>query len=338
MTLSKGKNKNQKVLSLRCFLFLLLAISPTTLSGIALSDEPDPNLPIPPEPFMQLLKNADFEILSDKRTESGISGARKWTVSFPNEPQKLTVKWKVGKKVNGEGWNNTPRREVAAFYLQRLFLDPPDYVVPPTTVRCIPLAKYQKIKPKAEPNIEDFPCVYGELQAWLQNVKNPDPTYDPKRFAEDPRYAYFFANLNLFCYLINHQDGTVDNFFISTVPDSPRFFSYDNGIGFKWEFHNFFIHNWNDIKVLALPRKTIDRLRQVTDADLDRLGVVEQLDPDADGVLRQVEPRENLSPNTGARVRSNTLQIGLTQAEIEELKKRLHKLLKEVDQGKWPLF
>ncbi|HSR54576.1 MAG TPA: hypothetical protein VLV83_27430, partial [Acidobacteriota bacterium] len=52
-----------------------------------------------------------------------------------------------------------------------------------------------------------------------------------------------------------------------------------------------------------------------------------------DGVYRPVAPGRNLDPQKGSRLEGATLQIGLTQGEIEDLKKRLAKLLRKVDEG-----
>jgi len=319
-------------------LLFQLALFPSAHS-LSKSVKNDDNFPLPPTEFLRLLRFSDFEILSEEGTQHGMTGATKWTVSFAQGPQKIEVKWKKSPKMFGEGWNNSPRREIAAYKIQELFLDPPDYLVPPVASRCIPIEQFQKLKPKAEPNLSGgFNCVYGVLSGWLKNVTLTHPVLDKKRFETDRFYALSMANANLLCYLINHQDTVDDNFLISTVKGRPRVFSIDNGISFHWEFHNFFIDQLNEIRVPALPKRTIERLRKVNDADLEKLGVVEQLEADDKGILRHVEPGENFQPSIGSRLRGKTLQIGLTRFEIDKVKERIQKLLQEVDQGKWPLI
>src|SRR4030095_13539628 len=248
-------------------LFFQLAWLPSSHSKTTGSDD---NLPIPATEFLRRLKYDDFQILSVEGTQHGMTGATKWTVSFDKGPQKIEVKWKPAPPINGDAWNNSPRREIAAYKIQELFLDPPDYMVPPVTSRCIGLDSYSKIKPKAKPNLAGgFNWVYGVLSAWLKNVALTHPVFDKKRFEADTRYAYYMANVNLLCYLIDHQDSVDDNFLISTLPGNPKVFSIDNGISFHWEFHNPFMGHFNKIRVPSLPKASVDRLRRITEEELD---------------------------------------------------------------------
>ncbi len=144
--------------------------------------------------------------------------------------------------------------------------------------------------------------------------------------------------MNLLTYLINHQDAMSLNFLMSTDPKNPRVFVVDNGLSLRPTWHNIFTEQWNQIRVPALPKKSIERLRKITQGDLNRLGVLAQMDADASGVLRTAEPRANLGPKVGSRVSRNGIQIGLTTAEIAMIRKRLQKLLDKVDEGAWQLF
>jgi len=189
-----------------------------------------------------------------------------------------------------------------------------------------------------KPNIKPFQCVYGVFSAWVINVESPKHIYDAERFKRDELYAYHMANMNLLTYLIDHKDAQSSNFLISTDPKNPRIFVVDNGLSLKSGLHNIFMKQWDEIRVPALPKKSIERLRKVTQNDLDQLGVLAQMDPDADGVLHNVDPRDNLKPKVGSRVFPDTVQIGLTTSEIKLIQRRLQKLLKEVDEGKWELF
>ena len=75
------------------------------------------------------------------------------TLSFPDAGLVLDFKWKPvdpsWKLVTQryDGINNSPRKELAAWVIQRLFLDPEDYVVPFTTAYCVPLADYHAQEP-----------------------------------------------------------------------------------------------------------------------------------------------------------------------------------------------
>ena len=331
-----------------------IALVLTSSTACAKRRHADEFLPLPAPLLMKLLTYGEFEILSDEPTGMSSMNSRKLELRYrgmsPEARRKigikkrirlkqpLTVKWKEAPDHDGDGWNNSPRREMAAYVIQRLFLDPDDYVVPPTTTRCIALPQYQKIDDDPKPNIKPFQCAYGTVAAWVSHVDSPDHIYDAEKFKRDKRYAYHMANMNLLTYLINHQDALSFNFLLSNDPDNPRIFVVDNGLSLRPTWHNIFTNQWNRVRVPALPRKSIERLRNVTQDDLEGLGVLAQMNADAGGILHPVEPGENLGPKKGSRVTPNAIQIGLTTGEIEMIRKRLRKLLKKVDEGTWELF
>lgn len=112
----------------------------------------------------------------------------------------------------------------------------------------------------------------------------------------------------------------------------------DNGIAFGGTLYNFFTWHYNTIRVSALPRESIERLRRVSRQDLDRMGVLAQLEPDANGVLRNVTPGPNRDPESGARLGAGGVQLGLTRAEIDAVAERLHVLLRRIDAGELAVF
>jgi hypothetical protein len=140
--------------------------------------------------------------------------------------------------------------------------------------------------------------------------------------------------------LIDHRDSRQGNFLVSKIPRRPQFFSIDNGISFNPWIINPLVRNWHRIRVPALRRESIDRLRQFQRQDLDFLAVVAQLEPDDEGVLRLVLPGPPEEPNSGVSVNEETLtvQFGLTTTEIDKLWSRIQALLERVDAGELPLF
>lgn len=291
------------------------------------------NLPGLADILLGRMMHDSFELVADKPAGKGIMGARKWTIRFGGDGQLLKVKWKEAPP-DGDGWNNSPRRELGAYQVQSLFLDTEDYVVPPATTACVPLDAFVPALGSPQPNLPGTRCVYGVLSAWLQEVEPVGKLLDKPRLRNDQRYARHLADMNLLCYLINHQDGRKSNYLISKDPDNPRVFSVDNGLAFGVWLRNYFIPHWNRIRVPALSLPSIERLRQIQPADLERLGVLAQMQVDARGILRHVEAGPNLNPSQGTRFQNGTLQIGLTQKEISKLEKRIRKLLAQVDDGK----
>ncbi|MFZ2506861.1 MAG: hypothetical protein WAW79_00105, partial [Steroidobacteraceae bacterium] len=66
-------------------------------------------------------------------------------VSFGGAPP-LRVKLRKAEP-GANSFNNVPRYDLAAYELQKFFLDPAEYVVPPTTLRMVPLADFAKYSP-----------------------------------------------------------------------------------------------------------------------------------------------------------------------------------------------
>jgi hypothetical protein len=315
------------------------AVASTILAGAAPAQPsgPNGNLPLSAVQMEERLKNEDFTISAVDEAGGGIMGAKKLKLVFATEPRQIEVKWKAA-PAGGDGWNNSPRREIGAYVAQGFFLEPDDQVVPPVAARCIPLDVYRVVDPQAKPNIEGTSCVFGTVSAWLDNVKVPEKALDTERFSHDTAYARRFADANLFAYVVAHRDARPGNFLMSTAPDNPQLFSVDNGIAFGGTLYNFFVWHFDAIRVRGLQKEDIERLRHVTRRDLDALGVVGELQSDAAGVLRNVEPAANLDPEQGTRLRPGRIQFGLTAAEIDAIAARVEDLLKRVDAGELMVF
>ena len=317
---------------------LLLALA---VQAGAQPSGPNGNIPLPAPELQRRLQNDPFEVVDVEETKGGIMKTQKLTLAFA-DGRRIDVKWKAAPE-GGEGINNSPRRELAAYTVQQLYLDPQDFIVPPAAVRCIPLDAYDPIEGDdddavdAEPNLPPARCVYGVLSAWLENVTQPDEAWDRERFSRDPRYAYHFANLNMLTNLIAHRDAKASNFLISKDPQNPQVFSVDNGISFSG-LYNFLTWHFDKLLVGGLPERSIERLERVTATDLERLAVLAELQPDADGILRPAPATANTDHTEGVRRVGDGIQIGLTEEEIAGVNERLRKLLAEVRAGKEPVF
>jgi len=294
--------------------------------------------PLPPAEAERALALEDFEIMEVKGDVGGVMGVRKLKIRLPASGRELKVKWKRAPDGDADGWNNTPRKEIAAYEIQKWFLDPEDYVVPTVVARCIPLASYAPLDPGAKPNLPGTSCVMGVLVIWMENVGIEGPIYEEERFRSDPSYAHHMANLNLLTYLIEHEDGRRNNFLTADDPTNRYIFSIDNGVSFGAKVKNWFVWNWNSIRVPALRRETIERLRQVEKARVNALAVVAELRADEAGVLRPVEPSPVVRPGKGSRVEQGWIQLGLSRGEIADLQKRIDRLLADVDRERVALF
>ena len=83
----------------------------------------------------------------------------------------------------------------------------------------------------------------------------------------------------------------------------------------------------------ALVVREVLRLRRITAADLEaELGVVAQWRQQGDRFV-PVPPGPNLRPARGVRRVGDDLQLGLTSAEIDKVRRNLDRLIAMVDDG-----
>ncbi len=287
----------------------------------------------------QQLDSGKLNVLQIGRTQAGTSGAATVKLEFPKLNKTVRVKWARMPTGTLDAYNDSARKEIAAFEVQKLFLDAEDWVVPPVIAHCVPMTRVARHNPNGRPNVKGTNCVLGAVSIWLQNVTHEDQLYDEARFVSDPVYAYYLSNFNLLTYLVDHSDPKRSNFLVSKEPERRQVFSIDNDLTFGEVFRNFFPSPWwHVIFVPALREDSIERLRRLRREDLDRLGVVAQLERDRRRILKNVPLGENLAPNKGVRVTGDTVQLGLSKAEIDAVWRRIERLIARVDGGEIPVF
>ena len=140
---------------------------------------------------------------------------------------------------------------------------------------------------------------------------------------------------------MNHHDSRLGNVLVSKDDADRRVFAIDNGTTFGPFFFNWFFppsFAWRDMRVSAIPRNAVNRLRKLTEDDMKSLSVIVQLEADETGVLRIVAPTEPIDEEEGVNVRGTTLQLGLTDDEIEDVWERIEDLLEDIDRGKIGVF
>ena len=278
------------------------------------------------------LERAPLRVLDTQMTAHGSSKPLRLRVEVTPQgegPVMLYAKWKAVPPT-GDDANNTPRREIAAYRLQKMLASEHEYVVPPVVLRCLP--------PDAPIQGEPFPrtrCLLGAIAYWLNNVTELSDI-DRERLKHDPAYRRNVALLNIFTVLVAQRDSVGQNFLVSTDSRRPRVFSVDNTMTFgrfKYNPLSLFTSEWLDVRVPTFPRAYVERLRTLRREDFAALAVVAELEL-RDGML---EPIERFSPpferESGFRWRGNRLQLGLTHTEIDEIEERRKTLLELVDRG-----
>ena len=295
-----------------------------------------PNWIEPPDQAVRTIATAPFEYQDVRRTAAGTSGAREVELLFRGKQYHVKAK---DVPADLDGINNAPRKELAAYVVQSFFLDPEDYVVPATTLRCVSFELRRSGQLSTTPTVPGTSCVLSVAAMWLKDVTLPEVLLDPARFVTEPSYAYSMSNLNVFTYLVEHQDGRKGNFLVSK-DDRRQVFAIDNGVSFgqPWPFYNWFVPNWDVLRVPAVRKETIDRLRALERKDLDVLLVVAQVEPDADGILQLVDPGPPFDEDEGASRKGTTVQFGLTEDEIDDVWERIEDLIEDVDDGDLPVF
>jgi hypothetical protein len=251
-------------------------------------------------------------------------------VSFGGAPP-LRVKLRKAEP-GANSFNNVPRYDLAAYELQKLFLDPAEYVVPPTALRMVPLADFARYSPGVERTFSSADQVLAVVQYWLSDITVIADVYDPARFDADPVYARHIGQLNVLTYLIEHGDANVGNFLIGKAATGARVFSIDHGVAFASEESDR-SKVWKDMRVKRLPADTVDRLRKITPQLLqERLGVLAQWQLQG-AQFAPVAPEKSLSLNRGVRREGDNLQMGLTKSEISAVYRLLTRLLERIDAG-----
>ena len=175
----------------------------------------DANIALPVPEIEKMLAADAFTIVSAEISRPKAKGdiTLKADVSFGGQPP---IRVKLRKAEPGaDSFNNVPRYDMAAYELQKLFLDPAEYVVPPTALRFVPLAEFRKYSPDVERTFPVAEQVLAVMQYWLQDIKVVADVYDPAVFDADPVYARHIGQLNILTDIIDHADSNVGNFLIS---------------------------------------------------------------------------------------------------------------------------
>ncbi|MFO0616341.1 MAG: hypothetical protein U0414_27365 [Polyangiaceae bacterium] len=128
------------------------------------------------------LREGDFRITNVAFSSSGVTRPYKLRLELASG---LTINAKFKRAPDDlEAFNNSPRRELAAYEIQKLFLDPDDYVVPPTVLACIPART--ELMPELEPHPRAT-CAIGVLAYWVEGLTDQG-VVDPARWAADAGY------------------------------------------------------------------------------------------------------------------------------------------------------
>lgn len=241
---------------------------------------------------------------------------------------------------------NEPRKELAAYAVQKLFLDDAELVVPPIVSHCFPLAEYRAFVPDEPASFDGIDCVLGFASYWLESVQTGrvarqdgllsgegESFWDAGLFEKDPMYRGSVANTNLLTYVIRHGDPHNAQFLLERTPQGLRTYVVDNSIGFR-SIKNpiyFLREDWSKIRVPRLPKRAVERLRALTKEDYERLATVNELQRLERQLVAVAAPTAGPGDDSAMSWHGSRLRIGLTRGEIELVQSRIDELLARPD-------
>jgi len=292
-----------------------------------------------------ILRDPRLTIVGSAPTPGGRQDAKVLTVALPRDGGQIVLraKWRP---LSSESLTNDPRKELGAYAVEKLFLEPHEYIVPPTTGHCFARDDYRAVvDEKAEASFQEQGalCVFGILSYWLENVAEPesareegvwsaDHILDESLFHKNGAYRKSIADLNLLTYLIRHGDAHDQQFLITKDRQRPRVYSVDNSIAFQ-SIKNpmlLFRQDWSTIQVPAVSKRSVARLQSLSEDEWARLPVIEQYIKRGTALV-PAPPGEVIGPpDNGLRWVGLGLQIGLTEGEIAGVRSRLSNLVDEI--------
>jgi hypothetical protein len=339
-------------LAMICAATACLSTSPTPPATLCV--DPRPSAPCRTATAVEgWLHRPDIEIVAVSEPEKGKQGTRILTLAVPHGDDRIVFRAKWRSIATSSKLNN-PRAELAAYAVQRLVLEPHEYVVPPARGHCFELEHYRAhvdVDADEPPSFAKTNCVYGILSYWLEGALTlklaakagwfrSGVPYDAALFARNASYRQSVADMNLFAHLISHGDAHPNQFVVTGGPARPLVYMVDNSTSFT-SFRNKTIErgaDWSEIIVPALRRAVVERLGALDPSHLDTLAVVEQYEL-RDGILVPTRRTPATSQrSSGFRWMGNELQVGLTEAEIAMLRSRIAALVARAASGDTRIF
>jgi hypothetical protein len=165
-------------------------------------------------------------------------------------------------------------------------------------------------------------------------LSGPDKGFwDAELFEKDAMYRSSAGKTNLLTYVIRHGDPHNAQFLIEQTPRGLRTYVVDNSIAFRSIKNPMYLirEDWSKIRVPLLPKRTIERLRALTDQDFASLATVTELQWQGRQLVRVTASAQAKSDGSAMSWNGSRLRIGLTEGEIELVKSRVHDLLARPD-------
>ena len=297
---------------------------------------------------VEALLSEHTELVGIADTPSGMQGAKILTLRAQRGGSTVVfrAKWRPQ---SSAGLVNEPRKELAAYAVQKLFLEDGELVAPPTVAHCFPLAEYRLFVPKEPASFEKIDCVLGFASYWLEGVQSVgsaredgvlgdgEGIWDAKLFKRDAMYRGSVSKANLLTYVIHHGDAHDEQFLLETTPRGLRTYVVDSSIAFRSIKNPMLLirADWSQLQVPTLPKAAVERLRALKAEDYQRLKTIAVLER-REGQLVDVTAASPPIDSDGKEMSwsGEHLRIGLTEGEIELVAERVAALLARPDLAK----
>jgi len=297
-----------------------------------------------------------MRILEATGTPGGAQDVRVLTLAL-GSGQSYTVFRAKWRSLGSGDIINEPRKELAAYAVQKLVLEPADYVVPPTAGHCFDIEEYRAlVDARAAPTFAGCDCVFGFLSYWLGDVMDLKTAreqgilstsegplggaglFDAGLFHSDPFYRRSVANLNVVTFLIHHADSHAGQFLLTEPPI--HVYSVDNSIAFESIKNPLLLvrDDWSRLEVPAIPRDVAEGLTQLEPDALRALHTIERYELGSGVLERRPATPDDLEAHDGVEWTRGVLRIGLTRREVDGVDARIAELARRLVHAELGVF
>jgi len=194
--------------------------------------------------------------------------------------------------------------------------------------------------------------VLGFLQYWLEPAKTleaataagwldaADGPLDRGLFQRDASYREAVAHLNLLTYLIDHDDSHGGQFVVTRHANRLRVYSVDHSLSFDAGTNSTLSpsEDWSELQVPSLPDDKFVRLASVGQEELMELRVIGRLKRQGTRLIPAEHLRTEQREARSVAWEGEWLNVGLTQAELDQLARRIAALQEKVRRHSIALF
>lgn len=288
----------------------------------------------------RLLRSPDLRILDATGTPNGNQGA--YLLTLEGQGVAFRAKWREQRApASVVARFSDAEREVITYRTQKFLFTPEEYVEPPTSGYCFPTSHYRKMVDQgAKRSLETANCIFGFLSYWLPEVQtfkaleeergsyNGGDLYSEERFQNHGHYAREIARLNVFTFVVDHDDAHQAQFPLIAEPF--QVWSVDHSMSLS-AIENpllWFTKDWKQMRVPAIPSDLALRVSSIEEHDVESLAHIESYEKKGDRLV----PIRNSSQGEGIE------GWGASKRERQIVWRKIHRLQEMLMSGELGIF